>query len=98
MFEAWEEELIGLIAAYYNSEKKEVYITNVSIIKQFNGRGIASKLMENCVSFAKSGGYLEINLRVASGNKSAIGLYSKFGFRHVRFEEDEILMQKELDK
>src|SRR5436190_21860381 len=46
-FEAWiNDELVGLIAAYFNDLKQETgYITNVSTIKEYSGKGIASQLL-----------------------------------------------------
>ena len=96
-FEAWEDdELIGLVAAYFNNETKAVFITNVSIIKQYNGKGIASQLMKDCIDSAEEDHFREVNLRVAKQNMSAISLYSKFGFKQTGEEDDEIVMQLEL--
>ncbi|RTL57210.1 MAG: GNAT family N-acetyltransferase [Sphingobacteriales bacterium] len=98
MFEAWrEDELSGLIAAYFNQEKKEVFITNVSVISQYMRRGIASQLMEECMNFAKANHCREISLRVISSNTEAISLYSKFGFKQTKKEYDELVMQKKLN-
>jgi len=46
-FESWaNNNLVGLIAAYYNNYDTKVgFITNVSVIKEYQGYGIASKLL-----------------------------------------------------
>lgn len=96
-FEAWiADELAGLVAAYFNDENKSTFITNVSTTKQYSGNGIASQLMKECISFAKHKDFKEINLQVSQSNISAIGLYSKFGFKKINVENGEITMQKEL--
>lgn len=96
-FEAWEgEELVGLVATYFNDENRTSFITNVSTIPQHSGKGIASQLMMECISFATTNHFREITLRVAQHNVNAIGLYSKFGFKQTGFDDGEIEMQKEL--
>lgn len=35
-----EEQLIGLMAGYYNAEKQSLFITNFSIEKQYRGQGM----------------------------------------------------------
>ena len=81
-FEAWfEHSLIGLIAAYFNeSPVLSVFITNVSVLKDFMNMGIASELLRNCISYAKKENMAEINLEVNKESINAIGLYRKFGF------------------
>ncbi len=81
-FEAWEKgKLIGLIAAYMNNPKSAtVYITNVSVITSHSRKGIASKLLEDCISFAVSQEFKEIALEVAVENEKAILFYIKHGF------------------
>ncbi len=81
-FEAWQEkELIGLIAAYFNDpETKTGYITSVSVTSQWLGKGIAARLLERCIAYAKEKGFAAINLEVATSNRPAIGLYAKYGF------------------
>ncbi|QNA44984.1 GNAT family N-acetyltransferase [Lacibacter sediminis] len=96
-FEAWyADELIGLVAAYFNDEKQASFITNVSTVPQYSGKGIASQLMKECISFANANRFNGITLRVAQHNSNAIALYSKFGFQQTGLEEGEVVMQKEL--
>lgn len=97
-FEAWDDnELTGLVAGYFNSEKKELFITNVSVMRQYSGKGIASQLITDCIGYAKADHFRLIHLRVAENNKSAIGLYSKFGFKQTGHENNEVMMKKELE-
>lgn len=81
-FEAWSGGmLVGLVAAYYNDEEKRiVYITSVSVLKEWMGKGIAARLMKQCIKDAKASGMGQINLEVASDNAPAIKLYEKIGF------------------
>jgi len=81
-FEAWSENvLIGLIAAYFNDmEHKIGFITNVSVLPGFKGKGLASRLMEYVLRFALDQGFRRVELEVKPSNTAAIRLYAKFGF------------------
>lgn len=81
-FEAWSgDTLVGLVAAYCNDqEKRAAYITSVSVLKTWTGKGIATRLVGQCVEHAKRSGMRQISLEVASGNTPAIKLYKKNGF------------------
>lgn len=84
-FEAWHnEDLVGLIAAYFNDPGNETgFITNVSTLNTFAGKGIASKLLENCIRFGKEKKIKQIILEVNQANRQAIKLYEKYDFKHV---------------
>lgn len=52
----------------------------LSVLKDFWGLGIGSKLMDELISFARSKDIEIITLEVRSDNDRAIRLYEKFGF------------------
>lgn len=81
-FEAWSGGvLIGLVAAYYNDQNSRMaFITSVSILREWTGKGITMQLMSQCIKRAKETGMRQISLKVASANTSAIKLYKKNGF------------------
>ena len=81
-FEAWADgELIGLVAAYCNDAKSgTAYITNVSVVPGWVGRGGASALMSDCIAHARKSGFRRIALEVGRENSRAMVLYEKFGF------------------
>ena len=97
-FEAWiNDELTGLMAAYFNDEKRQTgFITNVSTIKKYSGKGIASKLMEMCISYGIQHQFSEIALEVFHNNKSAIQLYKKYNFYQTGDKDDLMIMKKKL--
>src|SRR5271157_4249264 len=80
--EAWSEgTLVGLVAAYCNdSEKRIAYITSVSVLREWKGKGIAARLINQCVEYARASGMRLISLEVASDNTPAIRLYETSGF------------------
>jgi len=81
-FEAWAGGiLIGLVAIYCNDKKLKVaYITSVSVLPSWQGKGIASRLITKCLAYIKSLGFERVDLEVDQKNKTAIILYKKCGF------------------
>jgi GNAT superfamily N-acetyltransferase/2-polyprenyl-3-methyl-5-hydroxy-6-metoxy-1,4-benzoquinol methylase len=81
-FEAWAgDALVGLVAAYCNDQiKRMAYITSVSVLSDWQGKGIAAHLISRCIEHAERQGMQCISLEVARGNNPAIGLYKKCGF------------------
>lgn len=81
IFEKFDQNnLIGLVAAYDNPEKKFGWITNVSIDPGYFRKGIASELLNRCYKYFENKGYFHIFLEVFLDNKKAINLYIKQGF------------------
>lgn len=94
-FECWNKnKLIGLIAAYFNDfETNTGFITNVSVIKEYQGYGIASKLLSNTINYAKENKFNKILLEVYKTNNKAIKLYEKYGFKMIKQSNDKIIME-----
>lgn len=99
-FEAWiNDELVGLIAAYFNDSKTHCgFITSVSTLKKYAGKGIASQLMSQCISYALQHQFVEIALEVFHKNNSAVQLYKKYGFSKTGINNDFISMKIDLLK
>jgi ribosomal protein S18 acetylase RimI-like enzyme len=97
-FEAWlNGRLVGLTAAYCNDlESRAAFITSVSVVREFIGAGIASKLMGRCISHAKLNGFIEIVLEVNVMNTPAVKLYQKYGFAIFEHKESSSLMKLSL--
>lgn len=94
-FEAWaNEELVGLIAAYFNDEQNKTgFITNVSVFKEFSGKGIASELLKQCITYGRQNNFSEIELEVSAKNDSAVKLYKKYNFVQVEIKNDLLVMK-----
>lgn len=93
-FEAWgDEKLVGLIACYFNDPENVLgYITNVSVIKDYGGNGIASTLMNTCVEYGKANIFEKISLQVHWKAEGAYKIYRYFGFEEDERRGDMILM------
>ena len=92
--EAWKcQNLVGLVAAYMNIPDSSCYITNVSVLVDFAGRGIANRLLVACFEQAKTHGIKTVSLEVSKDSHPAIRLYEKFDFRVVEDRGCFIFMQ-----
>lgn len=81
--EAWDGNLlIGLVAAYRNIQERSLYITNVSVLPAWSGKGIATKLLSRCLEWAVSEAIENVSLEVSQENIPAMRLYENFGFKN----------------
>lgn len=94
-FEAWVDGmLVGLVAAYCNdNEHLTAYITSVSVLKVWQGRGVASQLIQQCIGRVKLLGFKNIELEVDSVNVAAVRLYEKMNFMINRMNDRTMIMQ-----
>jgi ribosomal protein S18 acetylase RimI-like enzyme len=97
-FEVWyENKLVALVAVYLNDpEKLNAYITNVSVEKKFQGKGLANILLDNIINKSIALNFKFISLRVRSDNQRAIGIYSLKGFSVVRKDSDKFIEMKKV--
>jgi len=81
-FEAWDGgRLAGLVAAYCNDPgQRTAFITSVSVLECWKGRGIAARLLSDCLDHARASGFLECSLEVGKHNEAALRLYAARGF------------------
>ena len=83
----------------------EGYITNVAVRPDCRRQGIAAKLLQVFLDFAKANSLAFLTLEVRASNYDAIALYGSRGFRSVgrrknsyeHPQEDAIIMTREFD-
>ena len=97
-FESWDSnKLVGLVAVYYNNnETKAGFITNISVLKEYQGTGIASKLIKNAIDFGRKNAFIKLMLEININNTKAVKLYKKHGFAVVEKNKNNIIMNKEI--
>jgi ribosomal protein S18 acetylase RimI-like enzyme len=93
LFEAYHNELIGLVAAYNNTVDNFLFITNVSVLFDYLGNGIAKKLLNRAIQFAMDNKIPILKLEVNKKNEAAISLYDHLGFEY-ELENEESLFLK----
>jgi ribosomal protein S18 acetylase RimI-like enzyme len=99
-FEAWtSNELVGLVATYCNAPDTDVaFVTTVSVLPAWQGRGIASHLLENCIAHVRKLGFARIELEVGDGNGTGTALYEKHGFSMAGDKDGMLRMALDLGK
>ncbi|HFT7495766.1 GNAT family N-acetyltransferase [Enterobacter ludwigii] len=91
--EAWHNNtLTGLVAAYYNAQRQQGFITHVSVLPDAQHCGVGSKLLIQSIEHLQSLGVMVINLEVDKNNVSAQHLYLKHGFIFGRSNASKITM------
>jgi ribosomal protein S18 acetylase RimI-like enzyme len=98
-FEAWHENiLVGLIAVYFNDDSETTaFISSVSTLESFSGKGIAKSLLTDCIQFAKEKKFKQILLEVDKENVKAISLYKTFGFVDFQDKDNNFLLKLTID-
>jgi len=95
-FEAWTSDgLVGLLALYCNDPASEVaYISNVSVLKEWMGRGVASALMLKCFEHVTYARMRRIRLEVSLDNEPALRFYIRNGFSLVAKEKANATLER----
>lgn len=99
-FEAWTgDNLIGIVSVYFNPSANGSfgYITNVCVVKEFAGMGVAQKLMDLCIKHAADNKINRLELEVNTQNVLAIRFYKKHNFTIVREENNAFFMQLKIN-
>lgn len=74
--------VIALLAYYVDEVKSEAFVSNVSVIREFEGRGLAKNLLQTLESRISSENRtgIAIRLEVLRLNERAIRLYRSLGY------------------
>ena len=99
LFERFEgNRLVGLIASYDNKLNKIAFISNVSVEAKYQGEGLSSSILQECINYYKSKNYDSIELEVNKDNKRAISFYEKNQFKILNNQGKNILMGIKLER
>lgn len=84
-----KERLVGFTGCYFNNPGREFgFISSSSVMKEFQGRGVAKALLAKTIEFGINNGFKQIKLQVNITNLSAVRLYSEAGFIEVSRKND----------
>lgn len=73
------ERVVGYVGCWISYE--EAQITNVAILPEFRGRGIATKLFAEVIKAVKKKDVTAMTLEVRPSNAPALALYDHYGFK-----------------
>lgn len=99
-FECWDGALlVGLVASYDNdSARPSAFVTSVSTTISHQGRGIATRLLRQCVAHASRLGARAVVLEASAAQASALRLYEKIGFKQQSQRESILTLCLDLAK
>ena len=77
------ENIRGFVIVLYRKGTGVAGIETISVDPSYQGNGVGRRLLGAAESFSQMKGISRIRLEVSAGNKSAINLYEKSGFRKI---------------
>lgn len=80
-----KDQVVGWIDISVASNPRMTHrgFLGMGVKKEYRGQGIGKSLLERALNHSKSIGLEKIELTVYTDNKSAVGLYKKYGFTEV---------------
>lgn len=94
-FEFWDGKVMtGLIAYYENKEEENVFITNVSVEKNYRLDNFSTVFMESLADELKRKGYKKIKLEIKKINTKAHNFYLKNSFFTEKDLEGSLILAK----
>ena len=87
------EMIIG--TAWLTHDFRRTYLHHFGIHPDFQGQGLANKLMDKCMVLLNEIGY-QVKLEVHTENVKAINLYKNYGF--IDFPGYELMMNRTIDE
>jgi ribosomal protein S18 acetylase RimI-like enzyme len=85
------QKMVGLVAVYLNNnDSKTGFISSVSICSEYEGLGLAAKLLNSSIQHANEKHFKTLVLDVSETNKRAISFYLKYGF-HISQKNNQVL-------
>lgn len=92
-----KKKLIGLIACYFNDHETQTgFISSVSVIKNYQRKGIAKDLLKMVISFGKRNTFKKIKLEVNCKNHKANSIYKRSGFIEIECIQNNVIMELSL--
>lgn len=73
------ERVIGYVGCWISYEEGQ--ITNVAILPEFRGHGVATRLFGEVIELVKAKGVTAMTLEVRPSNTPALALYAHYGFQ-----------------
>lgn len=85
------QDLVGLIAFYESTDKKEIFISHVGVVPIWRNNGIASMLVKSVISESDGS---RILLEVFEENLAARKLYESLNFRVSAIFKSKLTMER----
>jgi ribosomal protein S18 acetylase RimI-like enzyme len=77
----YNDLMVGFLGCYINDPlKNTAYISTFSVSRDYQGKGVAKKLLALAITHAKNRGFMQVKLQVHVSNLAASNLYSESEF------------------
>lgn len=82
-------DVVGYLLSYmsdvpvdgrYYRPRNVLWVEDITVDREFRGRGIGSLLLQECERWARTNGYTDIELNVYDFNRQARGFYERRGY------------------
>jgi len=86
--------IVGFLSAergFAKRIKHSAYVV-VGVLKDYQGKGVGTKLLQELIDWAKSNNITRLELTVMVNNESAINLYKKMGFKIEGLKEKSLIV------
>lgn len=80
------EEVVGSAALIPEDVPRVYELAKMAVTREWQGKGISRLLIEKCLDTARKWNAKKVTLFSNSQLQTAIGLYTKYGFRHISNE------------
>lgn len=82
----WNGKVVGMVGLLHKESHKPgvVELNRMHVLSSYRRKGIARKLLERVVSYAREQRYDKILLHTTSAQKAAFGFYKKCGFQLIK--------------
>lgn len=79
-----KDKAVGLLGYYCNdTESAAAYISVLGVVPKYQGKGIATTLLQMCIANCKTKNMKSIIVKTENINKKALILYTKHGFNPI---------------
>lgn len=89
-----EHGLVGILAAYINTQTKVAYVPYICVASDMAGQGCGKALLNELYQHCGECDYVELEVRIE--NQSAIRFYTNNGFRIVEDRGEKYYMRKNI--
>lgn len=90
-----DDEIIGMCAFYVNCLPK-AYLTSISVLPDFQGKGVAGSLLRQTIGICRQYGFVYLYLEVFKHNTRAYTIYQQTGFNTIKDSGEKWVMRYKL--
>ena len=95
-FEIWNLKLLLGLLGVYRINRKEAYITNLSVLADYQNQGLGHELLNRTSDYLRLKGTEKLILEVYNNNIRAKAFYEKNGFKPIKNNGSRFVLEKHI--